>query len=57
MVAVSFGVLLVGETLDARQWLGIAVILLSLFLMKLPTRPLFKGGQVAKACPDQPGNG
>ncbi|MNF92530.1 putative DMT superfamily transporter inner membrane protein [compost metagenome] len=57
MVAVSFGVLLVGETLDGRQWLGIAVILLSLFLMKLPTRPLFKGGQVAKACPDQPGNG
>lgn len=57
MVAVSFGVLLVGETLDARQWLGIAVILLSLFLMKLPTRPLFKGGQAAKACPDQPGNG
>ena len=57
MVAVSFGVLLVGETLDGRQWLGIAVILLSLFLMKLPTRPLFKGRQVAKACPDQPGNG
>ncbi|MNT85754.1 hypothetical protein D3C72_2259510 [compost metagenome] len=57
MVAVSFGVLLVGETLDGRQWLGIAVILLSLFLMKLPTRPLFKDGQVAKACPDQPGNG
>ena len=48
---------LVGETLDARQWLGIAVILLSLFMMKLPTRPLFKGGQAAKACPDQPGNG
>ncbi|MCK7631464.1 EamA family transporter [Shewanella sp. JNE10-2] len=36
VVAVSLGVLIVGETLDMRQWMGIAVILLSLLLMKLP---------------------
>ena len=30
MVAVSCGVLMVGETLDGRQWLGIGIILLSL---------------------------
>ena len=35
-MAVSCGVLMVGETLDGRQWLGIGIILLS-FLMKLPT--------------------
>ena len=36
VVAVSLGVLIVGETLDVRQWAGILVILLSLLLMKLP---------------------
>ena len=57
MVAVSLGVLLVGEALDGRQWLGIGVILLSLFLMKLPARPFFKRWQARKACPEHPGNG
>lgn len=49
MMAVSLGVLMVGETLDGRQWLGIGVILLSLFLMKLPTRPFFKRWQARRA--------
>jgi probable blue pigment (indigoidine) exporter len=40
---------MVGETLDGRQWLGIGVILLSLFLMKLPTRPFFKRWQARRA--------
>ncbi|MNF92080.1 putative inner membrane transporter YedA [compost metagenome] len=56
MVAVSCGVLMVGETLDGRQWLGIGVILLSLFLMKLPTRPFFKRWQVRKASTGKAGN-
>lgn len=38
IVAVSLGVLLVGETLGPMQWSGIALILLSLVLMKLPLR-------------------
>jgi probable blue pigment (indigoidine) exporter len=38
IVAVSLGVLLVGETLGPMQWSGIALILLSLLLMKLPLR-------------------
>ena len=38
IVAVSLGVLLVGETLGSMQWSGIALILLSLVLMKLPLR-------------------
>ena len=38
VVAVLLGVLIVGETLDLRQWIGIGVILLSLLLMKLPQR-------------------
>lgn len=49
MMAVSLGVLMVGETLDGRQWLGIGVILLSLFLMKLPARPFFKRWQARRA--------
>ncbi|CAJ1792610.1 hypothetical protein LMCDFJHI_01136 [Aeromonas salmonicida] len=49
MVAVSLGVLMVGETLDGRQWLGIGVILLSLFLMKLPARSFFKRWQAHRA--------
>ncbi len=55
MVAVSCGVLMVGETLDARQWLGIGVILLSLFLMKLPARPFFKRWQARRASTGQCG--
>ncbi|WP_421212774.1 DMT family transporter [Aeromonas dhakensis] len=55
MVAVSCGVLMVGETLDARQWLGIGVILASLFLMKLPARPYFKRWQARRACTGQCG--
>lgn len=55
MVAVSCGVLMVGETLDARQWLGIGVILASLFLMKLPARPFFKRWQARRACTGQCG--
>ncbi|MEN9583701.1 MAG: hypothetical protein RLZZ616_707, partial [Pseudomonadota bacterium] len=31
------------------QWLGIGVILLSLFLMKLPARPFFKRWQARRA--------
>ncbi|MGY4027007.1 DMT family transporter [Aeromonas rivuli] len=42
MVAVSLGVLMVGETLGGLQWLGIGVILLSLLLMKLPLSNPFK---------------
>lgn len=57
MVAVSGGVLLVGETLDGRQWLGIAVILLSLFLMKLPARPFLKRWQNRKAATGGVDNG
>ncbi|MDO2950312.1 DMT family transporter [Aeromonas simiae] len=38
VVAVSLGVLLVGETLGPLQWGGIALILLSLLLMKLPLK-------------------
>ncbi|MBS4703034.1 DMT family transporter [Aeromonas veronii] len=49
MMAVSLGVLMVGETLDISQWIGIGVILLSLFLMKLPARPLFKRWQARRA--------
>ena len=55
MVAVSCGVLMVGETLDVRQWLGIGVILASLFLMKLPARPFFKRWQARRACTGQCG--
>lgn len=36
VVAVTLGVLIVGEALDMRQWAGIGVILLSILLMKLP---------------------
>ncbi|MFM5169711.1 DMT family transporter [Aeromonas veronii] len=49
MMAVSLGVLMVGETLDVSQWIGIGVILLSLFLMKLPARPFFKRWQARLA--------
>ncbi|MFM5638857.1 DMT family transporter [Aeromonas veronii] len=49
MMAVSLGVLIVGETLDVSQWIGIGVILLSLFLMKLPARPFFKRWQARRA--------
>lgn len=49
MMAVSLGVLMVGETLDVSQWIGIGVILLSLFLMKLPARPFFKRWQARRA--------
>lgn len=49
MIAVSLGVLMVGETLDVSQWIGIGVILLSLFLMKLPARPFFKRWQARRA--------
>ncbi|MGR1185321.1 DMT family transporter [Aeromonas veronii] len=49
MMAVSLGVLMVGETLEVSQWIGIAVILLSLFLMKLPARPFFKRWQARRA--------
>ncbi|WP_323994881.1 DMT family transporter [Aeromonas hydrophila] len=55
MVAVSCGVLMVGETLDVRQWLGIGVILFSLFLMKLPARPFFKRWQARRASTGQCG--
>ncbi|MCX0420893.1 DMT family transporter [Aeromonas veronii] len=49
MMAVSLGILMVGETLDVSQWIGIGVILLSLFLMKLPARPFFKRWQARRA--------
>lgn len=49
MMAVSLGVLMVGETLDVSQRIGIGVILLSLFLMKLPARPFFKRWQARRA--------
>ncbi|MCR3957712.1 DMT family transporter [Aeromonas veronii] len=49
MMAVSLGVLMVGETLDVSQWIGIGVLLLSLFLMKLPARPFFKRWQARRA--------
>ncbi|TNI83445.1 EamA family transporter [Aeromonas veronii] len=49
MMAVSLGVLMVGETLDVNQWIGIGVILLSLFLMKLPARSFFKRWQARRA--------
>ncbi|WP_429134755.1 DMT family transporter [Aeromonas veronii] len=49
MMAVSLGVLMVGETLDVSQWIGIGVILLSLFLMKLPARSFFKRWQARRA--------
>ncbi len=49
MMAVSLGVLMVGETLDVSQWIGIGVILFSLFLMKLPARPFFKRWQARRA--------
>ena len=49
MMAVSLGVLIVGENLDVSQWIGIGVILLSLFLMKLPARPFFKRWQARRA--------
>lgn len=49
MMTVSLGVLMVGETLDVSQWIGIGVILLSLFLMKLPARPFFKRWQARRA--------
>ncbi|MCF5878446.1 DMT family transporter [Aeromonas veronii] len=49
MMAVSLGVLMVGETLGVSQWIGIGVILLSLFLMKLPARPFFKRWQARRA--------
>ncbi|MCE9687973.1 DMT family transporter [Shewanella sp. AS16] len=41
MVAVSLGVILVGESLDLQQWTGIALILSALLLMKLPVRRWF----------------
>ena len=49
MMAVSLGVLMVGETLDVSQWIGIGVLLLSLFLVKLPARPFFKRWQARRA--------
>jgi probable blue pigment (indigoidine) exporter len=57
MVAVSCGVLMVGETLDGRQWLGIGIILLSLFLMKLPARSFLKRRQNRKAATGSVNNG
>ena len=57
MVAVSCGVLMVGETLDGRQWLGIGIILLSLFLMKLPARSFLKRWQNRKAATGSVDNG
>ena len=57
MVAVSCGVLMVGETLDGRQWLGIGIILLSLFLMKLPARSFLKRWQNRKAATCSVDNG
>ena len=57
MVAVSCGVLMVGETLDGRQWLGIGIILLSLFLMKLPARSFLKLWRNRKAATGSVDNG
>ncbi len=57
MVAVSCGVLMVGETLDGRQWLGIGIILLSFFLMKLPARSFLKRWQNRKAATGSVDNG